>query len=95
MPEHVSGPTKIAAAGTPPKLIREYFGRVNSGDASVSVAHMTSPSGWIEPGQTPEFDEYTVVLRGMLRVTHRHGSLDVQAREGVVTRRDPEAGGES
>ena len=87
MPVHITSPTRIAAAGTKPKLIDEYVGRVNSGTAAVSIAHMRSPSGWVEPGQTPDFDEYTLVLAGSLRVTHRDGVLDVRAGEAVVARR--------
>ena len=87
MPVHVPAPKRITAAGNKPKLIDEYVGRVNTQTAAVSVAHMRSPSGWVEPGQTPEFDEYTVVLRGMLRVTHRGGTLDVRAGEAVLARR--------
>ena len=79
MPTLVPQPTRIRAAGTKPKLIDEYIGRVNSGSEEVSIAHMRSPGGWQEPGQTPEFDEYTVVLRGMLRVEHGAGILDVRA----------------
>ena len=74
----------MQAAGNKPKLIDEYVGRVNSGDAAVSVAHMRSPGGWVEPGQKPEFEEYTVVLRGLLRVTYRGGQLDVRAGQGVI-----------
>jgi len=85
MPRLIAAPTIIAAAGTKPKKIEEYAGRVNSGHASVSVARMTSPSGWQEPGQRPEFEEITVVLRGMLRVEHERGALDVQAGQAVVT----------
>jgi len=77
-------PTRIEAAGNKPKLIDEYVGRVNSRDSSVSVAHMRSPQGWTEPGQTPEFDEFTVVLRGMLRVAFKAGCLDVNAGQAVV-----------
>jgi mannose-6-phosphate isomerase-like protein (cupin superfamily) len=77
-------PTVIAAAGNKPKQIREYAGRVNSGHDAVSVAHMTSPPGWQEPGQRPEFEEITVVLRGMLRVEHEGGVLDVRAGQAVV-----------
>src|SRR3989441_3295677 len=84
MPRLIAAPTIIAAAGTKPKKIEEYAGRVNSGHASVSVARMTSPSGWQEPGQRPEFEEITVVLRGMLRVEHAGGSLDVRAGQAVV-----------
>lgn len=68
MPRLIHGPTRIAAAGEPPKLIEEYIGRANSATAIVSIAKMTSPAGWSEPGQTPEFAEYTLVLRGVLRV---------------------------
>ena len=87
MPVHVQQPTRIAAAGNKPKLIDEYVGRVNTGTGDVSVAHMRSPGGWVEPGQTPEFDEYTVVLQGMLRVTHRDGAFDVRAGQAVLARR--------
>ncbi|HYV37616.1 MAG TPA: cupin [Gemmataceae bacterium] len=86
MPTHISKPTRIQAAGTKPKLIDEYIGRVNSQNSNVSIAHMRSPAGWVEPGQTPEFEEYTVVLRGMLRVTHRSGVIDVRAGQAVITR---------
>ena len=85
MPTLIAQPTRIAAAGTKPKLIDEYIGRVNSNDSAVSVAHMRSPQGWLEPGQTPEFDEFTVVLKGLLRVTSKSGDLDVRAGQAVVT----------
>jgi mannose-6-phosphate isomerase-like protein (cupin superfamily) len=85
MPRLISRPTVIAAAGNKPKQIEEYAGRVNSGDDSVSVARMISPGGWREPGQRPEFQEVTVVLRGMLRVEYEGGSLDVHAGQAVVT----------
>jgi ethanolamine utilization protein EutQ len=75
---------RIEAAGNKPKLIDEYIGRVNSGTAVGSVAHMRSPAGWQESGQTPEFDEFTVVLRGMLRVEHAGGAIDVRAGQAVV-----------
>ncbi len=84
MPTHVRQPTLIEAAGNKPKRIEEYVGRVTTQTPAVSVARMTSPSGWVEPGQTPAFDEYTVVLRGMLRVTSRDGVLDVRAGEAVI-----------
>ncbi len=84
MPQLISQPTRIVAAGNKPKSIDEYVGRVNSRTAEVSVAHMRSPAGWEEPGQTPEFDEYTVVLRGMLRVAYRGGTLDVRAGQAVM-----------
>lgn len=85
MPKLISSPKRIQAAGNKPKLIDEYVGRLNSGDDRVSIAHMRSPSGWVEPGQTPEFEEYTLVLRGMLRVTHRGGTMDLMAGQAVVT----------
>ena len=85
MPTHIASPTRVEAAGNKPKLIDEYIGRVNSGTQAVSVAHMRSPGGWQEPGQTPEFDEYTVVLRGKLRVEHRGGALEVGTGEAVIT----------
>ncbi|MBZ5566859.1 MAG: cupin [Acidobacteriia bacterium] len=87
MPTLVSQPTRIRAAGNKPKLIDEYIGRVNSRTAPVSVAHMRSPAGWQEPGQTPEFDEYTIVLRGMLRVEHQGGHLEVRAGQAVIAHR--------
>jgi ethanolamine utilization protein EutQ (cupin superfamily) len=86
MPTLIAQPTRVQAAGNRPKLIDEYVGRVNTGHEQVSIAHMRSPAGWLEPGQNPEFDEYTVVLRGMLRVTHRGGTLDVQAGQAVLVR---------
>jgi mannose-6-phosphate isomerase-like protein (cupin superfamily) len=86
MPTLIAQPTRVQAAGSRPKLIDEYVGRVNTGHEQVSIAHMRSPAGWLEPGQTPEFDEYTVVLRGTLRVTHRGGSLDVRAGQAVLVR---------
>jgi mannose-6-phosphate isomerase-like protein (cupin superfamily) len=85
VPTLITAPTIVAAAGTKPKRIEEYAGRVNSGHASVSVARMTSPPGWQEPGQRPEFEEITVVLRGIVRVDHQHGTLDVGAGQAVVT----------
>jgi mannose-6-phosphate isomerase-like protein (cupin superfamily) len=85
VPTLVREPTRITAAGNKPKLIDEYIGRVNSKTEALSVAHMRSPGGWVEPGQTPEFDEFTVVLKGMLRVTHKEGSLDVHAGQAVIT----------
>ncbi|MBS0206021.1 MAG: cupin [Planctomycetes bacterium] len=85
MPTLISAPTLITAAGNKPKVIREYIGRVNSQTNAVSVAHMTSPSGWVEPGQRPEFDEYTLVLKGVLRVEHADGVLEVQAGQAIIT----------
>jgi mannose-6-phosphate isomerase-like protein (cupin superfamily) len=87
MPELIAGPTRVEAAGNKPKRIDEFIGRVNSGEPSVSIARMQSPGGWVEPGQTPDFDEYTVVLSGLLRVEHRAGTMDVQAGQAVIVRR--------
>lgn len=84
MPTLIAQPTRIQAAGNKPKLIDEYVGRVNSKTSAASVAHMRSPEGWVEPGQTPEFDEFTIVLKGTLRVEHKSGTLDVQAGQAVV-----------
>ena len=84
MPTLIESPARVEAAGNKPKLIDEYVGRVCTRTEQVSVAHMRSPGGWVEPGQTPEFDEYTVVLRGLLRVTFRGGQLDVRAGQGVI-----------
>ncbi len=85
MPTFIEKPSRITAAGTKPKLIDEVVGRVNTKTASVSIAHMRSPSGWVEPGQTPEFDEYTYVLKGGLRVKHKDGTIDVRAGQGIIT----------
>ena|SRR5579862_4495087 len=85
MPTLISQPTRITAAGNKPKLIDEYIGRVNSKTSAVSVAHMRSPQGWAEPGQTPEFDEFTVVLKGMLRVEYKDGKIDVPAGQAIIT----------
>jgi mannose-6-phosphate isomerase-like protein (cupin superfamily) len=85
MPQLISQPTIVAAAGNKPKQIQEFAGRVNSGHSSVSVARMISPQGWQEPGQSPEFEEITVVLRGMIRVEHQGGVLEVRAGQAVVT----------
>src|SRR5689334_14135197 len=101
MPTLIDAPTRIEAAGNKPKLIDEYVGRVNSGTSALSIAHMRSPGGWVEPGQTPEFDEFTVVLRGMLRVESRGGrAMEVRAGQAVMTQRGewirystPEEGG--
>lgn len=87
MPTLIAQPKRIPCAGNKPKLIEEYIGRVNSGTIGVSVAHMRSPEGWTEPGQTPEFDEFTVVLKGTLRVTSRDGVLDVAAGQAVIAQR--------
>ena len=85
MPRLIDRPTVIQAAGNKPKQIEEFAGRVNSGHAGVSVARMVSPEGWVEPGQRPEFEEITLVLRGLLRVEHERGALDVRAGQAVVT----------
>lgn len=84
MPTLISQPTRIQAAGNKPKLIDEYVGRVNSKTTAASIAHMRSPGGWLEPGQTPEFDEFTIVLKGTLRVEHRDGALEVHAGQAVI-----------
>jgi mannose-6-phosphate isomerase-like protein (cupin superfamily) len=100
MPTLIPQPTVIAAAGNKPKRIEEYAGHVNSGHQGVSVARMVSPEGWEEPGQRPEFEEITVVLKGMLRVEHDGGALEVRAGQAVVAKpgewvryTSPEAGG--
>jgi mannose-6-phosphate isomerase-like protein (cupin superfamily) len=87
MPTFIAAPTRVAAAGNKPKLIDEFIGRVNSGHADISIAHMRSPGGWQEPGQTPEFEEFTLVLRGLLRVESEKGSMDVRAGQAVVAHR--------
>ena len=87
MPTFIAKPTRVEAAGNKPKLIDEYVGRVNSATSATSVAHMRSPGGWQEPGQTPEFDEFTVILRGTLRVEHRAGSMDVHAGQAIIAHR--------
>jgi mannose-6-phosphate isomerase-like protein (cupin superfamily) len=84
MPTLIANPTRIQAAGNKPKLIDEFIGRVNSKEERLSIAHMRSPGGWVEPGQTPEFDEFTIVIAGMLRVTHKSGTLDVRPGQAVV-----------
>ncbi len=85
MPTHIPTPSRITAAGNKPKLIDEYIGRVNSKTESLSVAHMRSPGGWVEPGQTPEFEEFTVVLKGALREEFQGGDMLVQAGQAVIT----------
>jgi len=84
MPTLIPQPTRIQAAGNKPKIIDEYIGRVNTRTSSASVAHMRSPQGWLEPGQTPEFDEFTIVLKGTLRVEHQGGTVDVHAGQAIV-----------
>lgn len=86
VPELIERPSRVTAAGEPPKLIDEYVGRVNTGEARLSMAHMRSPSGWAEPGQRPEFDEFTLVLHGVLVVEHEGGTLEVTAGQAVHTR---------
>ena len=100
MPRLIRSATVLPAAGTKPKVIQEYVGRINSGHTSVSVAKMHSPGGWVEPGQRPAFEEITVVLRGLLRVEHEGGVIDVRAGQAIVTSpgewirySTPEAGG--
>ncbi|HKR63997.1 MAG TPA: cupin [Thermoanaerobaculia bacterium] len=87
MPTLIQQPTIVQAAGNKPKIIEEYIGRVNSQTDGVSIARMKSPGGWVEPGQTPEFDEYTLVLRGTLRVTTSSGAMDVHEGEAVIAHR--------
>ena len=87
MPVVIKSPTIIEAAGNKPKIIEEYFGRVNSKTPEVSIAKMTSPQGWIEPGQTPEFDEYTVVLKGTLQVKTENQTIDVKAGSAILTKK--------
>ena len=84
MPTHIERPSVVEAAGNKPKRIEEFIGRVNSQTSALSIAKMTSPAGWVEPGQRPAFDEYTLVLRGTLRVTTESGALDVQAGQAVI-----------
>lgn len=84
MPILIKTPARVAAAGSKPKIIQEYVGRVNSDTAELSVAHMQSPPGWVEPGQTPEFAEYTLVLKGQLHVTSHDGEMDVAAGQAVI-----------
>jgi len=87
MPRHIVRPTRIAVPGEPPKVIEEFVGLVNSGTKDVSIARMVASAGWKEPAQTPEFDEYTIVLRGVVRVESGEGVVDVAAGEAIVTRR--------
>jgi mannose-6-phosphate isomerase-like protein (cupin superfamily) len=86
MPELIDTPSRVEAAGTKPKLIDEFVGRVNTGEERVSVARMNSPQGWVEPGQRPDFDEWTLVLDGTLSVEHEAGSLDVRAGQAILVR---------
>jgi mannose-6-phosphate isomerase-like protein (cupin superfamily) len=87
MPHLISAPTIIEAAGNKPKRIEEFIGRVNSKTSAVSIARMISPSGWVEPGQTPQFDEYTLVLRGSVRLTTTEGVMEVNAGQAVIALR--------
>jgi ethanolamine utilization protein EutQ (cupin superfamily) len=87
MIRHITSPTIIAPAGNKPKVIEEFIGRVNSAESGVSIARMTSPSGWVEPAQTPEFDEYTLVLEGTLHVWTSQGEIDVKAGECIFVGR--------
>ena len=87
MPTWIASPSRVEAAGNRPKLIDEYIGRVNTSNDTISIAHMRSPAGWQEPGQKPEFDEFTVVLRGVLRVEHGEGAIDVHAGQAIVAHR--------
>ena len=100
MPTIIKNPTKIEAAGNKPKIIEEFIGRVNSSTEQISVAKMKSPQGWLEPGQTPEFDEYTIVLKGLLRVETKGKTYDIKAGEAIITHKgewirysSPEPGG--
>jgi mannose-6-phosphate isomerase-like protein (cupin superfamily) len=86
MPVLIQSPTRVQSAGNKPKIIDEFVGNVNTSETRLSVAHMCSPGGWLEPGQRPEFDEFTIVLKGMLRVEHEGGVLDVRAGQAVHTR---------
>src|SRR5262245_42544837 len=100
MPTLIARPARIRSAGNKPKLIDEYIGRVNSDTSALSIAHMHSPEGWEEPRQTPEFDEFTVVLKGVLRVHHQRGQMNIAAGQAVIAHRGewvqystPEEGG--
>ena len=86
MAEYIKGPAIIPSAGNKPKIIEEFFGRVNTHTADLSIAGMKSPAGWAEPGQTPEFDEYTLVLKGMVRVRMKNNSYDLSAGEAFIAR---------
>ena len=85
MPQLIAAPTQIPVPGN--KIIDEYIGRVNSGDTQASIAHMRSPAGWSEPGQRPDFDEYTVVLKGVMRVEHEAGFTEVKAGQAIIARK--------
>lgn len=85
MPTLIAAPTRIEAAGNKPKLIDEYVGRVTTDTSNVSIAHMRSPGGWVEPGQTPAFLEYTIVLKGMVKVESKEGVMEVRAGQAIMT----------
>lgn len=100
MPTFIKNPTKIEASGNKPKIIQEFIGRVNSSNEQISIAKMTSPAGWEEPGQTPEFDEYTIVLKGILRVETKEKAFEIKSGEAIITHKGewirystPEPGG--
>ncbi len=100
MSSFISSPSIVQAAGNKLKMIEEFIGRVNSGTSDVSIARMKSPCGWTEPGQTPEFDEYTVVLQGLLRITTKSGTIDIVSGQAFIANRGewiqystPETGG--
>lgn len=86
MPRLIAAPVQIRAAGAKPKVIEEFIGRVSTGDDRLSVARMKSPAGWVEPGQTPQFDEFTLVLAGALQVASKNSVMEVRAGQGVVAR---------
>ena len=86
VPQLIESPSRVAAAGSRPKLIDEFVGRVNTGDERLSIVRMQSPEGWAEPGQRPEFDEYTLVIDGALRVEHESGALDVRSGQAILVR---------
>jgi mannose-6-phosphate isomerase-like protein (cupin superfamily) len=88
MVQFIKSPSLIKAAGTKEKIIREYFGHVNSSTSEVSIAHMTSPEGWVEPGQKPEFNEYTVVLKGKLKITTRTEEFIISEGQAIMTSKD-------
>jgi len=88
MAQLIKSPSIIKAAGTKEKIIKEFFGQVNSKTSEVSIAHMKSPEGWSEPGQTPKFDEYTVVLKGKLRITTKFEEIDISEGQGIMTAKD-------
>ncbi|MGC1390420.1 MAG: hypothetical protein WA816_05240 [Bacteroidales bacterium] len=88
MAQCIKSPSIIKAAGNKEKIIREFFGRVNSTTSEVSIARMTSPEGWVEPGQQPEFNEYTIVLKGKLRITTRNEEFEISEGQGIMTEKD-------